>query len=85
MIPAHKQRDPNKKPGQIVVPVGTPSGKPDVTLEDYIRRKQQHDAFDAVKTERKLNFEQWYPLNKNKIGFNYDAAFIVWQAAQENK
>jgi hypothetical protein len=39
-IPAHKQTDPDKAPGQRSNPVSsTTFSKPDVTLGDYIARK----------------------------------------------
>lgn len=58
---------------------------PDKTLGDYITRKTQHDAFTQVAAENKLTFAQWYPANKDKIGFDYDTAQLVWNAAMENK
>ena len=53
-VPAHKQTDPKKKPGQIIHPVPSQNWddhpaawpfpvyrRPDQTLDDYIKRKQQ--------------------------------------------
>lgn len=56
----------------------------DKTLGDYINRKYRQDAFDAVAEEKKLKFHQWYAIHKNEIRFDYDTAYLVWKAAQEN-
>ena len=84
-------RNDTKNPGGSVgfdrlKAVYTPMNVPDSeqTLGDYIARKQKAASLDDVKKENKMTFEQWYPINKNKIGFNYDSAYIVWKAAQEN-
>lgn len=57
------------------------------TLAQYIRRKQQDEAFNAVKEEKKLTFEEWW----NTIGvLGYGKLFEkpqcegIWNAAQEN-
>lgn len=52
------------------------------TLADYIALKQESDSF--FKKNSKLTFAEWYPINKSKIGFDYESAHIVWKAAQEN-
>jgi len=50
-VPAHKQTNPEHKPGQQVNPVN-PLGFVDKTLGDYIRRKDGiNKAFEAVKKE----------------------------------
>jgi len=57
--PAHKQDDAAKAPGQVVN---------DITLGDYITRKNYHEAFDKVSEEvglkrppeKKLTFEEWF-------------------------
>lgn len=96
-IPAHKQYNPAIAPGQTLTPIPMSTEFPPLpghgfkeqTLADYIANKRRQDAFDVVAKEeslakKKLTFAQWYPLNKNKIGFNYEEARLVWEAAQEN-
>ena len=51
-IPAHKVVGDQHKPGQVVFK--------DITLNDYIRRKNQDAAFEQVKQEEKLTFDEWY-------------------------
>lgn len=84
MIPAHKQTDPNKKPGQIVNPVS--GRKEDTTLGDYINRKYRDEAFSAVAQEKKLTFKQW--LKKSSFVEPDETIYWwleeCWQAAQEN-
>lgn len=70
-IPAHKQTDPDKIPGQIV--------NTEKTLSDYIRRKTRHDAFNQVNAEKKLTFDEWIKDNLTA------SAEAIWKAAQENK
>lgn len=91
--PAHKEDDPDKKPGQIVFRPETPPpghGFTDQTLADYIARKRRADAFDIVAAEKKMTFEEWWKeVNKPVYGdkpFEYmvDAAEAAWKAAQEN-
>ena len=87
MIPAHKQTNPDKKPGQV-------SFKVDQTLGDYIARKTQHDAFNVVNVEKKLTFDEWYSQSgwaARHLQVSLDdadsAKYIMrasWEAAQEN-
>lgn len=82
-VPAHKQTDPTKAPGQIV-------NKFDTTLSDYITSIKRRDALDQVAQEKKLSFDEWYVSLKAKPGqMPYDDWFIgmqaAWQAGQENK
>ena len=87
--PAHKQDDPAKAPGQVVN---------DITLGDYITRKNYHEAFDRVAEEnglkkKKLTFDEWYsqsgwaarkkPLMLDVESLNRIMS-SVWKAAQEN-
>lgn len=71
-------------------------GSADVTLGDYIARKQQATAFDEVAKEKKLTFDEWHNQNRYKWQFNNDVPSWVddvvdqtlvecWKAAQENK
>lgn len=71
-------------PGQI---------RNEVTLGDYIARKNYHDAFDKVAEElgvkkKKLSFNEWLTVTYG--GINALPAVIksfmeaVWKAAQEN-
>lgn len=48
------------------------------TLENYLVQKYPEDM------KKKLTFAEWYPINKSKIGFDYESAHIVWKAAQEH-
>ena len=62
-------------------------GSADVTLGDYIARKQQAAAFDDVAKENKLTFHEWYLLNEKQTydKNEYECMEMAWQAAQENK
>lgn len=86
-VPAHKQTNPEHKPGQQVNPVN-PLGFVDKTLGDYIRRKDGIDkAFDAVAAEKKkLTFDEWInnPYNWRMGDNQYDDLLALWNAAQEN-
>jgi endonuclease I len=69
MIPAHKQTDKMKQPGQIVN---------DVTLADYYARKmKQKITFEEW-------WEQTLPAWRKEYGYNKEAFAAVWKAAQEN-
>ena len=78
--------DMEHPPGQIVNPVGEPhhvGGRTDtpLTLGDYIKRKEA-----AINKEsKKMTFEEWYQQRMIDFDGNHPSAFIVWQAAQENK
>lgn len=52
--PAHKQDDPAKSPGQIVN---------DITLGDYLARKNWHEAFDQVASEKGLKKKMFDTFN----------------------
>lgn len=82
-VPAHKQTDPNMKPGQIVNSVPAVS---DTTLAQYIRRKQQHEALDSVAAEKKLTFEEWYEKERPYVQnlHRVHEARLIWKAVQEN-
>lgn len=73
--PAHKDCD--RPAGQIVN---------DITLADYIERKQQDMNFNEVAKEKKLTFDEW--LKTTNITPNdtllYNWGITVWKAAQEN-
>jgi len=51
------------------------------SLSEYIRSINRAQAFDDIAAEKKLTFDKWYPENKNKIGYDYDTALLVWNAA----
>jgi hypothetical protein len=51
MVPFHKQTDPNKQAGQVVFSPVAPNTKQDVTLSDYIARKQQNFPHLFLHTE----------------------------------
>lgn len=81
--PAHKQDDPAKSPGQIVN---------DITLGDYITRKNYHEAFDKVAEEKglkknKLKFDDWWDEHKWDnpcFRLTREEGFVIWKAAQDN-
>lgn len=60
--------------------------KEDVTLEDYIHRKQRTAAFNAVAQEKKMTFEEWFKQYNQSFGLPpaYEVAEAAWKAAQEN-
>jgi len=84
-IPAHKQTDPNKKPGQQVF---------DQTLADYIHRKVRNEAFNSVATvhnvninqpaKKKLSFDAWWYSLEDPENYDKSVCSWVWKAAQEN-
>jgi hypothetical protein len=76
-MPAHK--DTQHPAGQICPTEQELKGQQD--LSDYIRSINRAQAFDDVAQEKKLTFDKWYPVNKNKIGYDYDTALLVWNAA----
>lgn len=69
---------------------GSDWGRNDHTLADYLRRKNQQDAFDVVKLENKLTFEEW--AEDSQIPYRsvetkqdlWDYLQLAWKAAQEN-
>ena len=85
-VPFHKQTDPNKQAGQIVFSPPVPNTgfdrepylkhsnvAPDVTLSDYIARKQE--------TPLRITFDEWFESEKYwKQGY-YDVAKATWNAA----
>ena len=78
-VPFHKQLDPNKQAGQHVYgfdrePYLKHSNvAPDVTLSDYIARKQE--------TPLRITFDEWFESEKYwKQGY-YDVAKATWNAA----
>ena len=78
-VPFHKQLDPNKQAGQHVYgfdrePYLKHSNvAPDVTLSDYIARKQEG--------EKKLTFDEWFESEKYWKQGDYDVAKATWNAA----
>ena len=75
---------------------GGASTTQDKTLGDYIRRKSVHDAFERVREEKKLTFDEWYLqsgwASKHQRLLSLDDAdaaryimSVSWAAAQENK
>ena len=78
MIPAHKQTDPNKKPGQIVNKIQT--------LGDYVA--QVYNEEEVVK--KKLTFNEWFStlyLDNFRMDWVSVKELLQqsWKAAQENK
>lgn len=78
-IPFHKQTDPNKQAGQHVYGFDREpylkhsNAAPDVTLSDYIARKQE--------TPLRITFDEWFESEKYwKQGY-YDVAKATWNAA----
>lgn len=63
-------------------------GSADLTLGDYIARKQRAAAFDEVAKEKKLTmkltFEEWLKTFADNNGCA-PTLYEVWEAAQENK
>lgn len=79
MIPAHKQTDPMKKPGQIINSVKT--------LGEYVEKIVAAEA-----APRKLLFEEWIDKYRAVFGLRdtwgeWDTSnmYDCWCAAQENK
>jgi len=81
-IPAHKQTDPAKLPGQIVNPIPDPGTEH--TLAQYIQRKLRNDAFNTVKQEQ--TFDQWFTEYNRAFGLPpaYEVAKAAWNAAKGN-
>lgn len=78
-VPFHKQTDPNKQAGQHVYSFDREpylkhsNVAPDVTLSDYIARKQE--------TPLRITFDEWFESEKYwKQGY-YDVAKATWNAA----
>lgn len=84
MIPFHKQTDPNKQAGQHVYSFDREpylkhsNVAPDVTLSDYIARKQEQP--------NRLTFDEWYKKEGESI-YSYDNYIpeatleAVWETA----
>lgn len=62
-------------------------GSADLTLGDYIARKQRQDAFDQVAQEKKLTFDEWLCQSSfvEPDAGTYLWLKDCWKAAQENK
>jgi hypothetical protein len=79
-IPAHKQTDPAKKPGQIV------NREPKITipkvLEEEINRMQKAENSN---NKKKLTFDDWF-CNRfsNPDDLCYSWCKEAWETAQEN-
>lgn len=88
MIPFHKQTDPNKQAGQHVYSFDREpylkhsNVAPDVTLSDYIARKQEG--------EKKLTFDEWakqhnvngLPLSLHGLSDNeWELMETIWNTA----
>lgn len=80
-IPAHKQCDTNKAPGQVVNPT------PERYLHQYIERKTENRGeLGGDAPSPKLTFGEWWTKGRYSLmGYNDVWAEIVWKAAQENK
>jgi hypothetical protein len=76
-MPAHK--DTKHPAGQVLPTVEELKGQQ--SLSDYIRSINRAQAFDNIAAEKKVTFDKWYPVNKDKIGFNYEVAQLIWNAA----
>ena len=89
-IPFHKQTDASKQAGQIVFSPPVPNtgfdrepylkhsnAAPDVTLSDYIARKQEG--------EKKLTFDEWFAKNEDEVNDEYtngeNIFKFIWNAA----
>ena len=67
--------------------IGEPGpGSADLTLGDYIARKQRQDAFDQVAQENKLSFDEWFRRVNAVYGLPpaYDLAKMTWYASKDN-
>ena len=84
MIPFHKQTDPNKQAGQHVYSfdrepyLNHSNAAPDVTLSDYIARKEEGS--------KKLTFEEWWKKydggpDYSNTGIAESTAEDIWNAA----
>lgn len=89
-VPFHKQTDPNKQAGQIVFSPPVPNTgfdrepylkhsnvAPDVTLSDYIARKQE--------TPLRMTFDEWFAKNEDEVNDEYtngeNIFKFIWNAA----
>jgi hypothetical protein len=79
-VPFHKQTDPNKQAGQHVYgfdrePYLKHSNvAPDVTLSDYIARKQEEP--------KRMTFDEWWLSNPLGLdSHQYEVAQMTWNAA----
>ena len=69
---------------QRVAPVN-PEGFSDKTLAEYIQRKYREEAFNQVKQETKMTFDEWFTKNWDwSRPLHREDIEDVWQAAQEN-
>lgn len=73
----------------VHMPANVPQS--DITLGDYITRKQQQVAFEDVAQEKKLTFDEWWSQYAPRH-FSLDDADSVkvyyqhgWEMGQENK
>jgi hypothetical protein len=85
-VPAHKQTNPEHKPGQQVNPLGFVIQPSEQTLAEYINRVKRGDAFDQVAREQHLTFDEWYAQNELATydKTEHDCMKMSWKAAQEN-
>ena len=100
MVPAHKQTDPNKAPGQIVPDKSAPVK----TIGDYVISVQQEEMMAELAATnqrlypdmfspkpKKLSFEEWlhhrFPAGVEGYAnmLNMGDLEQCWKAAQENK
>lgn len=88
-MPAHKQTNPEHKPGQVVFfpepssntvtnPLGFTIQPSEQTLAEYINRVKRDDAFDQIATEKKLTFDQW--AVSQGYGYFYASGKMQWSA-----
>ena len=79
MIPFHKQLDPNKQAGQHVYSFDREpylkhsNVAPDVTLSDYIARKQEEPP--------RITFDGWWTINGQGGIRLFETAKEAWNAA----
>lgn len=79
MIPFHKQLDPNKQAGQHVYSFDREpylkhsNVAPDVTLSDYIARKQEEPP--------RITFDEWWTINGQGGIRLFETAKEAWNAA----
>ena len=81
--PFHKQTDPNKQAGQHVYSFDREpylkhsNVAPDVTLSDYIARKQE--------TPLRITFDEWFAKNEDEVNDEYtngeNIFKFIWNAA----
>lgn len=72
IIRKRPELDTVNPPGQI---------RNDITLGDYVARKQEYMREEA----KKLSFEEWYKQRLIDFNGEHPSAQIVWEAAQRNK